>query len=70
VGKTATATLRARATWALDDPAQREIAEADLSNLFARAELSVLLDEWQHVPPIWDRVRARSMRTRPPGGSC
>jgi predicted AAA+ superfamily ATPase len=57
VGKTATATLRARTTWALDDPAQREIVEADLNNLFLRADFPVLVDEWQRVPPIWDRVR-------------
>ncbi|MGH3428865.1 MAG: ATP-binding protein, partial [Mycobacteriales bacterium] len=57
IGKTATATLRARTTWALDDPAQREIVEADLNNLFLRADFPVLVDEWQRVPPIWDRVR-------------
>ncbi len=56
VGKTATASQRATTTYRLDDPDQREIAEADLGRLI-NAPPPVLIDEWQYVPPIWDRVR-------------
>jgi uncharacterized protein len=56
VGKTATATQRAQTAYPLDDPAQQAIAGADLDRLLA-APTPILLDEWQNVPPVWDRVR-------------
>lgn len=56
VGKTATAERRARTTFRLDDPAQRELASADPS-LPLSAPPPVLVDEWQHVPAVWDAVR-------------
>ncbi|MEO7457584.1 MAG: DUF4143 domain-containing protein [Gemmatimonadaceae bacterium] len=56
VGKTATAKRRATTVVHLDEPAQRAIAEADPSAVLARTP-PVLLDEWQHVPAIWDAVR-------------
>ncbi len=56
VGKTATASQRASSVYQLDDPAQRAIAEADLDRLISAPGL-VLIDEWQHVPAVWDRVR-------------
>lgn len=56
VGKTATATRRAVSTFRLDDPGQREVAAADPAALLT-APPPVLLDEWQHVPPVWDAVR-------------
>lgn len=56
VGKTATASQRAASVHQLDDPATRALAEADLDRLLATAP-PVLVDEWQHVPPIWDSVR-------------
>jgi uncharacterized protein len=56
VGKTATASRRTSATFALDDPAVRAIAEADLDRLVETAG-PVLIDEWQYVPAIWDWVR-------------
>lgn len=56
VGKTATAERRVRSIFRLDQPAQRQIAEADPAVLL-RAEPPVLFDEWQHVPAVWDAVR-------------
>ncbi|MEO8564331.1 MAG: DUF4143 domain-containing protein [bacterium] len=56
VGKTATAERRATTILRLDDPAQREIAEADPLAILAGAP-PILLDEWQHVPAMWDAVR-------------
>jgi predicted AAA+ superfamily ATPase len=56
VGKTATAARRAATVFRLDDPAQRELATAD-PTLPLSAALPVLIDEWQHVPAVWDAVR-------------
>jgi uncharacterized protein len=56
VGKTATAVRRAATVVQLDEPAQRAVAEADPAAVLKR-EPPVLLDEWHHVPAIWDAVR-------------
>jgi len=56
VGKTATASQRATTIHQLDEPDERAIAEADLDRLLASPP-PVLIDEWQHLPPVWDRVR-------------
>ncbi|HEX5762680.1 MAG TPA: DUF4143 domain-containing protein [Solirubrobacterales bacterium] len=56
VGKTATATRRAKQTRKLDDPAQRSIAAADPGRLLDGPG-PVLIDEWQYVPECWDLVR-------------
>ena len=56
VGKTATAERRARTVYRLDEPARREMAVADPSILI-QADPPVLIDEWQHVPSVWDAVR-------------
>jgi predicted AAA+ superfamily ATPase len=56
VGKTATAQRRAATIVRLDEPAQRQIAEAEPGRVLA-GEGPVLLDEWQHVPALWDAVR-------------
>jgi predicted AAA+ superfamily ATPase len=58
VGKTATAERRAKTVFRLDDPAQRQIAEAGADALLEAAP-PVLVDEWQHVPAVWDAVRRR-----------
>ena len=65
VGKTATAERRAASTVRLDEPAQREIASADPSVVLASAP-PILLDEWQHVPALWDAVRREVDRDRTP----
>lgn len=56
VGKTATAARRAAASVPLDDEAQRAIIDADPTLLLQRPR-PVLIDEWQHVPAVWDVVR-------------
>jgi uncharacterized protein len=56
VGKTATASQHAATVHQLDDPGQRAIAEADIDRLL-RSPPPVLIDEWQYLPPVWDRVR-------------
>lgn len=66
VGKTATASRRAATIHQLDDPDQRSIAEADLDRLLETAA-PVLIDEWQYVPPVWDRVRRAVDANAPPG---
>ena len=56
VGKTATASQRAATVHQLDDPGQRAIAEADVDRLLS-SRPPVLIDEWQYLPQVWDRVR-------------
>lgn len=56
VGKTATASQRAQTIHRLDDERERAVATADPDRLLA-APIPVLVDEWQYVPPVWDRVR-------------
>jgi uncharacterized protein len=56
VGKTATAMQRAQTSISLDVPAQHEVVAADLDYI-TRVEPPVLIDEWQIVPAVWDRVR-------------
>jgi len=58
VGKTATASRRADTVFELDDPGQREVLVADTSMVDA-ADGTVLIDEWQRHPPLWDFVRRR-----------
>jgi predicted AAA+ superfamily ATPase len=56
VGKTATASQRAATIHELDDPNQHAVAEADLDRLLSPPH-PVLIDEWQLLPAVWDRVR-------------
>lgn len=56
VGKTETAARRAQTRWNLDDPGQRAVAEADPARLL-QGERPILIDEWQHVPAVWDLLR-------------
>jgi predicted AAA+ superfamily ATPase len=66
VGKTATAQRRAATVVRLDDPAQQEIARAELRRLLDQPG-PVLLDEWQRVPTVWDAVRRAVDDGHPPG---
>ena len=56
VGKTLTASQRARTTIALDDAEQRALLEADPTSLI-RGNPPTLVDEWQRAPESWDLVR-------------
>jgi len=66
VGKTATASQRAVTVYQLDDPERRAIAEADLDRLLD-APPPILIDEWQYVQPVWDKVRRAVDRGAEPG---
>lgn len=66
VGKTATAQRRASASWLLDDPTQRALMEADPTFTTAPTG-TVLIDEWQRFPEIWDSVRRSVDQGAPPG---
>lgn len=56
VGKTATATQRARTILSLNLPGQRETLAANLDHI-TQVPPPVLIDEWQLEPHVWDRVR-------------
>lgn len=56
VGKTATALRRAQTVHELDDPDQAAIARADIDRLLVGTP-PILLDEWQFVEQVWNRVR-------------
>ncbi len=56
VGKTATATRRAKTIHALDRPGALDLAVADPQRLLS-GEPPVLIDEWQRLPVSWDLVR-------------
>src|SRR4051812_36315482 len=56
VGKTATAQVRAAATYRLDFPAELQVTRADPERLLRGPE-PILIDEWQQYPPSWDLVR-------------
>jgi uncharacterized protein len=56
VGKTETASRRARTVYRLDDPDDLALAEADPRRLL-EADPPILLDEWQRLPETWDLVR-------------
>ncbi len=56
VGKTFTASRRARTIHRLDDDDLRTVIEADPSRLLT-GERPILIDEWQRYPACWDLVR-------------
>jgi len=66
VGKTATAAERATTIHQLDDPDQRAFAEVDPARLLEDPP-PVLIDEWQFVPAVWDRVRRAVDADQSPG---
>ena len=66
VGKTASAERRAGTVHRLDTPATKAIALAD-PRVLLDGRPPVLLDEWQHVPAIWDAVRHAVDQDATPG---
>lgn len=56
VGKTATASRLAASVLELDDPQTYEAVAAN-PDIITELPRPVLIDEWQHELPIWDRVR-------------
>jgi uncharacterized protein len=67
VGKTETARRRANEVFELDDPAQLEVVAADPGSLVGAVSGTVLIDEWQRHPPIWDFVRRQAEQCAPAG---
>lgn len=66
VGKTETASRRAARTVELDLARTRELVDADPGWVESNPG-TVLLDEWQRYPPIWDHVRRQVDGHAPPG---
>ncbi|MDO4242032.1 MAG: ATP-binding protein [Microbacteriaceae bacterium] len=66
VGKSYTARRRSDTEWRLDDPAQLEIARSDFW-LKTVPEGTLLIDEWQYLPQVWDSVRRQVDFGAPPG---
>lgn len=56
VGKTESASRRVDQIFHMDNPEVKTLFQAGVHSVLAGAD-SVLLDEWQHYPPIWDYVR-------------
>jgi predicted AAA+ superfamily ATPase len=66
VGKTATATRRARSTLTLTNPRERSALAGNLG-LIEDLEPPLFIDEWQLEPPVWDMVR-HAVDADPSGG--
>jgi uncharacterized protein len=65
VGKSATAAERVDQVFLLEDPGARELLRAQPTSVLNGAV--VLIDEWQHLPLIWDVVRSAVDRGAEPG---
>ena len=66
IGKTSTADERAATRYDLDDATHLAVVSADVGLALAQPA-PVLVDEWQHHPPVWDRVRRAVDNRDPPG---
>lgn len=66
VGKTVTASRRARSVVDLDQPGRGDLISFEPSD-FDRGPYPVLFDEWQRYPPVWDAVRRSVDRDATPG---
>ena len=66
VGKTATASRRADRIVKLDDAGQLSLLQADVTWL-GSLDGTVLVDEWQRHPPVWDFVRRAADAGAAPG---
>lgn len=56
VGKSETATRRANRTFYLDRDNERELLQANMDALLVDED-TLCIDEWQHLPSVWDAVR-------------
>jgi predicted AAA+ superfamily ATPase len=57
VGKTKTALRRATMAWLLDDQDQRDLLAGDPQFDTAPKNGTLVIDEWQNQPAVWDTVR-------------
>ena len=55
-GKTTTCSLFAKSSYALDTKARIELAQSSPQSLLV-GDAPRLIDEWQHVPDLWNRAR-------------
>lgn len=69
VGKTSTAGERAATRYELDDETHLAVVSADVG-LALSQPAPVLIDEWQHHPPVWDRIRRAVDKQIPRGRFC
>jgi predicted AAA+ superfamily ATPase len=65
-GKTSTAVARGGTLFALDDPATAALLAADPGRVTSGSP-PVVIDEWQRMPDLWDRVRRAVDADRAPG---
>ncbi|APT91660.1 ATPase AAA [Corynebacterium phocae] len=65
-GKTETCSRRADFSYFLDSPSDRAPLEADI-DLTSLPEGTILLDEWQNLPQVWNSVRRRVDSGEKPG---
>ena len=56
IGKTLTAVRRSTSIWKMDHVGTAAVYRAD-PTLILESEPTILIDEWQRVPTIWDAVR-------------
>lgn len=56
VGKTVTASRRVERVLELDSPDVRNLVASQLQTVLT-SHKTVLLDEWQNYPPVWDAAR-------------
>lgn len=56
VGKSETSIRRADETWHLDRDNERELLYAQMDKIL-QGPGTICLDEWQHLPQVWDAVR-------------
>jgi uncharacterized protein len=66
IGKTSTAEQHAATRFELDNEAHLAVLSADIGLALSRPA-PVLIDEWQHHPPVWDHVRRAVDAHDPPG---
>ncbi|PID98466.1 MAG: AAA family ATPase [Actinomycetales bacterium] len=66
VGKTETASQRAKNVFNLDEPRTAAVVKAD-PDLVTRSSGLTLIDEWQRVPAVWDVVRRAVDQGAKPG---
>ncbi len=69
-GKTTTAARLARTVVHLDRPAEAAAFHADPDAALGALDEPVLLDEWQEVPPCWERSSEPLTVTTGRAGSC
>lgn len=66
VGKSVSATKLSKTVFELDQTRDRTLVENDMS-ILSKESSPVLIDEWQHIPAVWDYVRRSVDKHSKPG---